>query len=98
MQLLEAIAQRVVSLISERIAAPRPEPVQSLAYDLKSPNEVPIRLTFTLKQLCSELSLSPDTIYKLENQGLIKSVPGVRRKIYSRAEVLRFLGSGKAKW
>ena len=95
---VEAVAQRVISVISERLAAPQSLPAQSDTPTEKDPATAPLRLSYTRKQLCEELSLSPDTLYKLENQGLLRPLPGIRHKIYSRSEVERFLSSGKAKW
>jgi hypothetical protein len=92
---VEAVAFRVVALLGERLTAATPPPLAPVAVELKGP---PTRLAYTLKQLCAELSLSPDTVYKLEACGRIKSLPGIRRKIYSRAEVERFLAGGKARW
>jgi len=90
----EAVALRVVALLGERLMAATPPAVQA-ALESKGASA---RLAYTLKQLCAELSLSPDTVYKLEAQGRIKSLPGIRRKIYSRTEVERFLAGGKTRW
>lgn len=92
---VEAVALRVVALLGERLTAATPPPLAPVAVEFKGPST---RLAYTLKQLCSELSLSPDTVYKLEASGRLRSLPGIRRKIYSRAEVERFLAGGKARW
>jgi len=60
--------------------------------------QLPPKLAYTIKELCAELSLSPDTIYKLECSGRLKAIPGVRRKIYSNAEVQRFLRGDRPDW
>jgi excisionase family DNA binding protein len=56
------------------------------------------KLTYTAKELCAELSLSRDTIYKLESAGRLKAIPGIRHKIFSRAEVERLLRGDRADW
>jgi helix-turn-helix protein len=96
---VESVARRVVALIGEKFVAerlPPPEAKPPAPQALKE--EVPVRMTYTIKQLAAELSLSPVSIYRLEVRGLIKSVPGIRRKIYTRAEVERFLAGGRVKW
>jgi hypothetical protein len=70
-----------------------PEPKQSE----KSKPQAPVRLAYTVKQLAAELGLSPVTIRRLEARRLIKSVPGIRHRIYSHAEVQRFLAGDRAK-
>ena len=95
---IEAIALRVVSIMSERLAAPRPTTVPQPAPEGARAVPPPLQLSYTRSQLCKELSLSADTLYKLENQGLLRPLPGIRHKIYSRAEVERFLSSAEAKW
>lgn len=54
------------------------------------------RLAYTRSELCSSLNISPITLWRLERRGLIRSVPGVRHKIFSVAEVQRFLAGGAA--
>ena len=49
------------------------------------------RLVYTKDELCTSLSLSPITLWRLERRGLIHAVAGIRHKIYSVAEVKRFL-------
>jgi hypothetical protein len=49
------------------------------------------RLAYTKEELCASLSLSPVTLWRLEKRGLIHSVAGIRHKLYSVAEVKRFL-------
>lgn len=96
---VESVDRRVVALIGEKIVAERPLPHEAnppAPQALKE--EVPVRMTYTIKQLAAELSLSPVSIYRLEVRGLIKSVLGIRRKIYTRAEVERFLAGGWVKW
>jgi hypothetical protein len=92
---VETFALRVVALLGRRLTVTIPQPLTPLTVELKGPST---RLAYTLKQLCAELSLSPDTVYKLEACGRIKSLQGIRRKICSRAEVERFLAGGKARW
>ena len=49
------------------------------------------RLAYTKEELCTSLSLSPITLWRLEKRGLIHAVTGIRHKLYSVAEVKRFL-------
>ena len=49
------------------------------------------RLAYTKKELLVSLSLSPVTLWRLEKRGLIHAVTGIRHKLYSVAEVKRFL-------
>ena len=49
------------------------------------------RLAYTKKELLVSLSLSPVTLWRLEKRGLIHPIAGIRHKIYSVAEVKRFL-------
>lgn len=96
---IEAIAQRVVALLAERLTTPQPAPPpKSAPPTTDHKREITPRLAYTLKQLCAELSLSPVTIYRLEARGLLKSLPMIRRKIYSRAEVEKLLASATSNW
>ncbi len=49
------------------------------------------RLAYTKEELCSSLSLSPITLWRLEKRGLIHPIAGIRHKLYSVSEVKRFL-------
>lgn len=49
------------------------------------------RLAYTKAELCRALSLSPVTLYRLEKDGRLRSIPGIRHKLFSVAEVNRFL-------
>ncbi len=49
------------------------------------------RLAYTKDELCISLSLSPITLWRLKKRGLIHAVAGIRHKLYSVAEVKRFL-------
>lgn len=95
---IEAIASRFVALLGERLTMATPPPLALSRPVAAESKETSTRLVYTLKQLCAELSLSPDTVYKLEVCGRIKSLPGIRRKIYSRTEVERFLAGGNPMW
>ncbi len=53
------------------------------------------KLAYTLSELCAALGLCRVTLYRLEQRGLLRPVPGIRHKLYSRAEVDRFL-NGRA--
>ena len=95
---VEAVACRVVALLGERLTATTWQPPTSATPVAEASKTTPARLAYTLKQLCEELSVSPETMWRFEARGLIKSLPGIRRKIYSRAEVERLLAGGKARW
>jgi hypothetical protein len=78
---IDAIADRVVALIGKRlnaaaptVVAPAPVPVTTA----KAP-----KLAYTKKELAEELSVSPISIWRLEQRGLLRSVPGLRTKLYS---------------
>jgi DNA-binding XRE family transcriptional regulator len=92
----------VVELIGGRLTAP-PQPCSQPEADRRgdasgSIPQIRPKLAYTAKELCAELSLSRDTIYKLECSGRIRAVPGIRHKIYSRAEVERLLKGDRADW
>jgi DNA-binding XRE family transcriptional regulator len=99
---IDAVARRVVALLGEKLIAapavqPPPEQVQRQTEqkNLTERKNVP-KLSYTLAQLAEEVGLSKVSIYRMEALGLIKSVPGIRKKIYSRAEVERFLSGERA--
>jgi len=52
------------------------------------------KLAYSTAELCAAVGISRVTAYRLEKRGLLRPVPGLRHKIYSREEVARFL-SGK---
>lgn len=97
---IDAIAKRVVTLVAEKLLAPdapTTTPPQGFT-EKQAPVVTKQRLAYTMKQLCEELGLSPVTVYRLEQRGLIKSLPAVRRKIYSHAEVERLLQTSRTDW
>lgn len=53
------------------------------------------RLAFTREELCASLGVSETTLWRIEARGMIRSVPGIRRKLYSVESVRAFL-AGKA--
>jgi hypothetical protein len=53
------------------------------------------KLAFNLRELCASLGVSRVTVYRLEQRGLLKAIPGIRHKLYAKREVERFL-TGKA--
>jgi predicted DNA-binding transcriptional regulator AlpA len=89
---VEAIALRVVHIMGTRLgvieppAQPPPPPVPP-----ESPKQLPQKPTFTLNELSKELGLSKASIYRLTARRLLLPLPYLRIKIYSRAEVERFL-------
>ena len=95
---LQAIATSVVDLVIGRLTAPPQPDVDRKANAPGNASQTPPKLAYTIKELCAELSLSPDTIYKLECGGRLRAMPGIRRKIYSRIEVERLLRGDRADW
>jgi hypothetical protein len=52
------------------------------------------RLTYTKAELCKALRLSPTTLWRLEQRGVLLPIAGLRHKIYPVAAVERFLAKG----
>lgn len=95
---LDRIAKRVVGLIAERLTAPVVQPKrEEKPAAPKPPEPQKVKLAYTVQQLSEELGLSPVTIYRLEQRGLIRSSRAVRRKIYAHTEVQRFLAATTAR-
>ena len=96
---IDSIAQRVVRLIGEKLTAMPSAcaPPQNAGPGEKLDRTIQSRLAYTKKELCAEIGLSPTTIWRLELLGRIKPVPGMKHKIYSRAEVMRFLAGERSK-
>ena len=99
---LQAAATWVVDLVIKRLTTPPPPQPKSGVDRIGDASggipQIRPKLAYTAKELCAELSLSSDTIYKLASTGRLKPIPGVRYKIFSRAEVERFLRGDKADW
>ena len=96
---LQAVAASVVDLVIKRLTSqPPPQPkldVDQIGDASRAIPQIRPKLTYTVKELCAELSLSNDTIYKLVAAGRLTSIPGIRYKIFSRTEVERFLRGDK---
>lgn len=91
---IEAIALRVVEEIGARFATPMgwtPPIAPPPAIAVLAPKP---KLTYTLKELAEELGVSKISVYRLIDRGLIKSLPYLRRKIFTREKVERFLREG----
>jgi hypothetical protein len=58
-----------------------------------TPNAKPIveRLAYTKSELCEALRLSPVTLWRLEQRGLLMPIAGLRHKLYPVTTVERFL-------
>jgi hypothetical protein len=54
------------------------------------------RLTYTKAELCEALHLSPVTLWRLEQRGVLMPLRGLRHKIYPVSVVERFLAKGAA--
>jgi hypothetical protein len=78
---------------AERLALNRVE--IATVNKIQKPTPMVERLAYTKAELMVCLSLSPVTLWRLEQRGLLRSIPGVRHKIFSVAEVNRFV-SGRA--
>ena len=96
---VDALASRIITLVAKRLAeppppppaAPAPQPLPEPPVQPALANASPPRLAFTLKELAAQLGVSKPTIYRLEARGLLKSLPYLRTKVYSKREVERFL-------
>jgi hypothetical protein len=49
------------------------------------------KLAYSTAELCSALGLCQTTLWRLNQRGLLRAIPGLRHKLYSKAEVQRFL-------
>lgn len=89
---IEAIASCVVKRIGMRLTTVEPPPAP-LPPPPPVPPAIPLapKLAFTLRELSQELGVSKVTLYRMEVRGLLKSLPYFRHKVFSRAEVDRFL-------
>jgi predicted DNA-binding transcriptional regulator AlpA len=89
---IEAIASHVVKLIGLRLSTAEPQPPPPApAPPPPAPKAPPAKLAFNLKELSQELGISKITLYRMEARGLLKPLPYFRTKVFSRAEVERFL-------
>ena len=50
-----------------------------------------VRLTYTTREACIALGIGVTTLWRLEKRGLIRSVPGIRHKLYPRANLIKFV-------
>ena len=49
------------------------------------------RLAYSAKEVCQSLGISAKTLSRLEQRGLIRHSAAVRKKLYPRREIERFL-------
>jgi hypothetical protein len=56
----------------------------------------PPLLTYTTAQVCAALQISPTTLWRLEQRGLLAPIPHLRHKRYSVAAVQKFASSATA--
>lgn len=54
------------------------------------------RLTYTNREACAVLGVSKVTLWRLEQRGLLRSVAGLRCKLWPVAELRRFVEKGTA--
>ncbi len=95
---INRIAASVVDLIARRLSSPGAEVSPATKSGGNIDTQLSERLAYSRKELAAELSMSPVTLWRLEAKGLIKPVPGVRHKMYSKAEVNRFLSGKSVGW
>jgi hypothetical protein len=62
--------------------------------NIQSPGVQVSRLAYTKAELCQALRVSPVTLWRLEQRGLLVPIPGIRHKLYPIAAVERFLAGG----
>ncbi len=54
--------------------------------------EAPVhRLAYTMKETAGLLGVNYQTVYRLNKRGLLRSSSGLRTKLFSLAEIQRFL-------
>lgn len=85
---VDRIATRILEKLLLRLQTPQSAPP---AVPIAKTNDLPAKLTYSLAELSIELGVSKVTLYRLEARGLLKSLPYLRTKVYSRKEVERFL-------
>ena len=99
---IQEIATRVAECIAQRLATPpavAPAPMSESPWGAPAgPRPPDPKLAYTIDDLCKELSLSRDSITRLEASGRLRAMPGIRRKIYGRAEVMALLRGDKPDW
>jgi DNA-binding XRE family transcriptional regulator len=54
------------------------------------------RLTYNKREAAAALGVSMTSIWRLEKQGLLRPIPGLRYKLFSVAAVRRFVESGES--
>ena len=92
---IDAIVNRLLPTLGKRLlAAELPAVAPQSPPRAEPPRERPPKLAYTLKELCAEMSVSPATIYRLVVRRLLKPLPYLRTKIFTRAEVERVLAEG----
>ena len=88
---VDAVARRVVEIIGKQLSEPKalePPPSPPPPAPLKA---LTPKLAYTLQELSAELGISRVSFYRLEARGILKPLPYLRHKLYSREEVARFL-------
>lgn len=53
-------------------------------------------LTYTAKEACAALGISNTSLWRWERRGLVKPMPGIRHKLYSRKALSRFVETATA--
>lgn len=92
---LNAIAERILELAAQRLAIPpKAPPSPPVTIQREIPTLKPTKLAYTIRELSAELGISKVSIYRLIDRGLLKSLPYLRTKVFTRQEVERFLAAG----
>ncbi len=52
-------------------------------------------LTYNSAQVCAVIGIKRTTLWRLERRGMLRPLPGIRHKLYSRKAVARYV-EGKA--
>ncbi len=98
---VDAVAKRVIDMIVERLSTPASKPVAQPSGPIaEPPKPLPQKMAYSLSDLSQELGISKASLYRFEALGLLKPLPYFRHKIFSKAEVERFLSgrAGETNW
>lgn len=75
----------------------RPYPSKHMENRSSKPEVAPVeKLAYSVDEACAAIGVSRTSIWRLEKRGLIRAVPHIRTKLYSLAELKRFLNGEKA--
>lgn len=73
-----------------------PQQPETMEPNSEKPAASPVeKLAYNADEACLAIGIKRTTLWRLERRKLINAVPGIRHKLYSVAEIKRFL-TGKA--